>query len=150
MIRIEIGPDTASGHQANSDAADARPALAFSLHSEFVPQLLYLYRSVGMHLPGPSFLTRHPLPGWDQRADSLGGGSWLSCSARGGCCFALSGLSSTSPCLEGKIRFSPMPLPTPPFSWNSLPDILSQAHLLVFQDSAQFRCHLLHKASPVP
>lgn len=100
--------------------------------------------------PGLPSSRATPLPGWDQRADSLGGGSRLSCSARGGRCFALSGLSSTSPCLEGKIRFSPMPLPTPPFSWNSLPDILSQAHLLVFQDSAQFRCHLLHKASPVP
>ena len=39
MIQLEIGPDTALGHQANPCSADARPALAFSLCAEPAPQL---------------------------------------------------------------------------------------------------------------
>ena len=63
MIWLEIGPDTASGHQANPGGADARPALAFpSVQSLHLNCFIYTSRNT----LASSFLPHallHPLGG---------------------------------------------------------------------------------------
>lgn len=117
-VRLEIGPDAASGQQASPGGAHA-PGLSPPCR---VRTSTALFTPVGMHLPTPSILTHGSTSWWD-RGQIHWGGTRLSSSAVGGPCFTLASAIPHLVLIEG---FSPplclclhCPSPGAPFPTSS-------------------------------